>query len=405
MRPDLLLFPCERDGAPALSWARVGARGGKVKTGIAQAGGKPPPTADAERTILLVPGEDVAVCEVALPARSDAQAQVAAGFAVEDLIAQPLDDVHVVAGPAAAADKGRAIAVVDRGRFASWRVLLDQMRTSADLIAPDYMALPAESGGATVVDLGDRVLVRAGGAGFAAEPEIAREALGGFLADAGCTSAQIWSDRADELLPAPARASLAVQHEPAPGNEELARLFARGLETRPAVELSRADVPVDAVFVLVWRRWRAAVALAAAAAVGYVALTGIQIASFERARAANYVEAEQLLADAFPDIGRIVNPRVQLRAQLGAAGGDGAAFTALSGLVADSVRGVESLQVDSVRFEAGRAELSVGVRYATYEDIERLRAAISARGGVMEEGGSRQAGETMISDIVVRAAS
>ena len=47
----------------------------------------------------LLPGEDVVIYAVALPNLPAGQRRAAATFAVEDLIAQPLDQVRVVMGP------------------------------------------------------------------------------------------------------------------------------------------------------------------------------------------------------------------------------------------------------------------------------------------------------------------
>jgi len=414
MKGDVLFFP-DAQGA-GLSWVCVGPDGGKVKMGRVAldehgASARSSRAPDADRVTLLAPGEAVVVHTVELPARTDAQARTAAPFAVEDMTAQPLDDVHVVAGPREKDSARREIAVVDCAAFAAWRSALEASSVVVDQIIPDFMAVPVEPDEVAIVDLGDRVLVRGAGLGFAIEADVIGEVLSAALEHSKASVLRLWTDRADALVSPQQRASFTVHVEPQLDGAGVARLFQRGLDARAGahagtgggVDLSAADAGPDAGFAFDWRRWRVAAGLALVAGLSYAALQLVQIASLERERTAAYAEAEQILRAAFPDMQRIVNPRAQLRARLGAAGGGSLAFLSLSGLVADSVRDIESLQVETIRFDAARAELDVTIRYVDYADVERLSAAVAGRGGQVEEGGSRRSGELMVSDIVVRA--
>jgi general secretion pathway protein L len=397
---DLLLFVSPDE--PGLSWARVGAHGGKVTTGRTGADAKPLRLRDGERVTLLVPGDDVALHRVELPARTQAQARAAAPYAVEDLVAQPLDDVYVIPGPRRADDSRRAVAVADRAVFGAWRDAFAAAGAAADRIVADFMALPAAPDEVCVVDLGARVLAHGAGVGFAIEAELAREVLAAALARSEARAVRLWSDRPDEILPKTARDGREISLERALDDEALAQLFQRGLEADAVLDLSHADAPPRDDFTIEWKRWRMAAALALAAGLGYAALLVVQTASLDRETDAAYAEAEALLREAFPDIGRVVNPRAQLRARLGEQDHNAAAFLALSGLVADSVREIDSLEISSIRFDAARAELDIVIRYARYDDVDRLSSAILARGGELEEGGSRASGDLMMSDIVVR---
>lgn len=407
---DLLLFPswsnhAADDDRAGFRWICVDPRGGKSKTGMSGGDAKKSNPPAADRVILLAPGELVAAHDVELPARTDAQARAAAGYAVEDLTAQPLDEVIVAAGPAREQGSRRTVAVVDRDVFAGWRAALAGQGLAPDLIVPDYMALPCAPDGASLADLGDRVLVRLGAAGFAIEADIAGEVIAAYLAQANVRSVRAWTDRLDVLLSASAQAGRTIEVEPPLTEETFAQLLHEGLQSPPDVDLARADAPPSDVLMVVWRRWRTGVVLGFVAAFAYAALLMFQTASYDRARDDAYAEAEQAIRGAFPEITRVVNPRAQLRSRLGEAQADGAAFVALSGLIADSMRDIETIEVDAVRYDAARDALDVAIRYAAYDDVERLGAAVSARGGVMEEGGSRRVGDAMVSDISVRAGS
>ena len=406
MKRDLFLFP-DADGPGAgdagLAWARVDGPAGAVTTGWAENAQGLPKRGATDRVVLLAPGEDVAVHMIDLPARTEAQARAAAGFAVEDLVAEPLDEVHVIAGPRPALGGARAIGVIARPRFAAWRATLDAFVVTPDHILPDTLATPLDPDAVTILDLGARVLVRGPALAFAVEEALAREVIDASLADADVAALRIESDRPDALVGPGSRAGRSVDVAPAPNDAALAHRFQRGLDGPLPLDLATADAAPDAGLAFDARRWRLAAGLALAAGLGYAALLVTQITALDRATDAAYAEAEEVLRAAAPDIGRVVNPRAQLRARLAEAGGDGQAFVALSGLVADSVRGIASLEVDAIRYDAARTELAVAIRYAAYEDVERLKAAVDARGGLLEEGGSRRVGALMGGDVVVRA--
>jgi general secretion pathway protein L len=110
-------------------------------------------------------GEDVLLLVVTMPAMPAAQRRAAVAFAVEDRIAAPLDDVHVVLGPAIGDDGNWLVAVIARDVLA--RVAPDRKTR----LLPDTLALPVpDAGHWSVWTDGNRVLVRtADGAGFATQ--------------------------------------------------------------------------------------------------------------------------------------------------------------------------------------------------------------------------------------------
>jgi general secretion pathway protein L len=120
---------------------------------------------------MLVPSEQVLLLAVAMPAMPSAQRRAAVAFAVEDRIAAPLDDVHVVLGPALPSSSP-----AQGGQY--WLVAVVAQAVLAALppgrklrLLPDVLALPVpQTGQWSVWTQGLRVLVRTGdGAGFATD--------------------------------------------------------------------------------------------------------------------------------------------------------------------------------------------------------------------------------------------
>ena len=110
-----------------------------------------------------LPSEQALLLAVSLPRMTASQRKAAVAFAVEDQIARPLDDVHVVLGPALP-DGRWLVAVVARDVLASFQTAAPGMR-----ILPEAMALPVPDMGqwsARVVE--SRVVLRmADGTGMA----------------------------------------------------------------------------------------------------------------------------------------------------------------------------------------------------------------------------------------------
>ena len=112
---------------------------------------------------LILPGEDVVLMSVTLPALAPAPRRAAAAFAVEDRLAQPLEDVRVVLGSQLPAGSGQwLVAVVSEQRIA--RISAAEPDRA---VLTDVMYLPVPPAGWAVQCTADRMLVRlADGSGF-----------------------------------------------------------------------------------------------------------------------------------------------------------------------------------------------------------------------------------------------
>ena len=119
----------------------------------------------------LLSGEDVVIHAITLPNLPPGQRRAAAAFAVEDLVAQPLDQVRVVLGPQYPEGSGNwLVAVVERA-------LLERAVGQASLARPvlaEVMRLPIPEKGWSVAQRDGRLLIRmADGSGFALDRSLA----------------------------------------------------------------------------------------------------------------------------------------------------------------------------------------------------------------------------------------
>ena len=116
---------------------------------------------------LALPTEHALLLRVALPLPSHRQRLAAVGFAVEDLIAEPLEASHVALGPELAPGEYLAM-VVREADMAAWGA---RARDAGLRLVPDALGLPVPAeGGLSVREAGARVLARrADGTGFATD--------------------------------------------------------------------------------------------------------------------------------------------------------------------------------------------------------------------------------------------
>lgn len=135
--------------------------------------------------IAIAPATRVAHFCLPLPARNDAEALQAAPFAIEDDLAQPVEDVHLALGPRRKESGLRDIYAADRTLVAGWISQLDDAGFVEASLVPEQAFVDA---GLSRVDLPDHILLRQDGRivaiGNRLPPEL-RGALLGGVAEGG----------------------------------------------------------------------------------------------------------------------------------------------------------------------------------------------------------------------------
>ncbi|MDP5281239.1 type II secretion system protein GspL [Sphingomonas sp. DG1-23] len=126
---------------------------------------------------IVVPTEQVRLLAVDLPLASRAKRLEALPFAVEELIAEPVESVHLALG-AEVAPKRYLVGVVRHELMTAWVDSAEDAGLGHAAMVPDALALPRPAEGEWSVDLGaDRAVVRAGdGTGFAIPPAMLQAA-------------------------------------------------------------------------------------------------------------------------------------------------------------------------------------------------------------------------------------
>src|SRR3984893_11318188 len=161
---DWLLLRLPRTPEEPATWLVADARG--TPAGPAQAGplnlvGTP---AAGRRVCVLVPGADVLLAEPDVPVRAGAKLQQLVPYALQEHLADDIDDLHFAIGKRAGEASRVPVAVVARAQLDEWLAMLRASGIEPDAIYADSDLLPRNPGQAVALLEEDAVFVRAPGA-------------------------------------------------------------------------------------------------------------------------------------------------------------------------------------------------------------------------------------------------
>jgi general secretion pathway protein L len=161
---DWLLLRLPRTPEEPATWLIASAAGaplaatqsGPLAEAAAAAGGR--------RVCALVPGSDVMLAEPELPPRSGARLQQLVPYALEEQLADNIDELHFAIGRRAPDSNRTPVAVVGRTLMDEWLAALRAAGLQPDCLYADSELLPANPGQAVALLEEDTVFVRAPGA-------------------------------------------------------------------------------------------------------------------------------------------------------------------------------------------------------------------------------------------------
>lgn len=385
-------------------WALVSAAEGVLMDGCGDSVEALPEGTVIECTVALIPADLIHLRHLTIPARSERAAQQAAPFAIEEYLAAPLDTQLIACGLPDGANQ-RWVAALDAGLAGAWGALAERVAIRPVYAVSEAMLLSPGEDALACAFIDGRIVwhSRSGAGGLAGgAPDAVSDLV--LPALAGAVSGQTISLSGGQASHHAALDGQAVRHGPAIDVYQAASaLHLATLKAAPAVLGARLAASAD--WAAVVQPWRRAAALALAA--GGLALAIVAAEGVWLSREAQRFEAASLAAftAAFPDVRRVVNPRVQLEQRLreaDVASGGADSFLALTSALAGVVSDAPHIDITAVRFQADRAELSVAARYRDFADFEALRSAGEAAGLQLEDAGARQGAEGVDGEFIVR---
>lgn len=324
--------------------------------------------AEGHRIVVLVPGADVRLTRITVPARQPAKVLQAAPYALEEQMAEDVDTLHFALGPRQS-DLSFPVAVVARGLMEQWLAPFRERGLRPEALIPETLCLPPTQPGqwSALAEPG-HVTVRT-------------DAYSGF----GCVTEDLplFLEMTDQ-----SRATTLRMIVPQTVNEDFTRLqwpleLLPGF-TDPLAALLQNFAPDRSLNLLqgsysqredlrrLWQPWRAAAILAAIWIMASAAQHLIQASRLSRQVAAQEQQNIQRYQALFPAETRIVNLEAQAAQQMkllqgGSQGGMLPLMETLSGALTAS----HGLTLQAVQYREG--ELFVSLTGTDLQQLETLR--------------------------------
>jgi general secretion pathway protein L len=186
---------------------------------------------------------------------------------------------------------------------------------------------------------------------------------------------------------------------------ELTALLASNLNEKSQINLLQGQyLRVDKT-TLQWKRWLPAVVLGAVFTGLSMATTVKDYYTYEQQSKALDLEIRKTFQDAFPDIKRIVDPRVQMEQQLKALQGSGKGFAQFSNLfipAAEIVNKAPNTTLESISFRDGQLDLQLTIK--ELQALEPLKSQLRAAGLNVEIRSANASGSQVTSHIRITGA-
>lgn len=350
--------------------------------------------APGRRVVLFVPGADVRLAAVQVPARAPQRILQAAPYALEDQLAEDVDTLHFAIGAPGAAEGGaHPVAIVARARMEAWLAPLRERKVRADMLAPETLCLPApEAGRWTGLAEPGRVTVRTGAwSGFACAPE----ELGTYLqiADPDArASLRVFVTRDVEFDFSRAGRPL----ELLPGYPSALEVLARHWQPQTSINLLQGAYSEKRDWQRVAQPWR----IAGTLALVWLALAGVHQSAvawragreLDAQAASNFARCQQVLprdcisAELMP---AVVEQQTRLR---GAGGATRGPLLQLLGTLNAALQATPGMTLESLQFREGALYLSL--TGTDLQALEALRAWYGSHRGAQLQVEAANAGVT-----------
>lgn len=326
----------------------------------------------------LLPACDVVLKEVPLPGKPNRQMLQALPYMLEEEQAEDIEQLLVLPAQTIQRDSQylQQVAVLRRSLLEQWLELLQQAGFAPRRLLPDALLLPLLEQ-PVAVQLGSQWLLRNG------------DWQGSCIDDSWWPDYLQLAALPEILSYSPWPDSCADQpHQLAPAELPLA-LLAQRLDTVSFNLLQGAYAPKKASNKH-WAQWRLSGSLAAACAVLYLSLVGVEAWQFSREATAARAEASALYKQQFPQE-RIVNLKRQVERKLAASGAQGQnSLLAMLGGMTPALGGAEPVVLNNLKFDSKKSELKLLATAASFQRFEALKAQLQQQGYQVEQGALSQ---------------
>ncbi|MCI0917379.1 type II secretion system protein GspL [Pseudomonas stutzeri] len=330
---------------------------------------------------LVLPAEVCSAVAVNLPTRKARWISQALAYAVEELLAENVDDLHLTHGDALDDGRRRVIAV-RRQLLADWLADLQAQGLTIVAIHVDADLLPRD--GTQLMVIGARALL-----GGAQEARLAFDLQQWPHLAGQCPSPRHGHGTPDEAPP------LLDDYQPV---DDPYRFLAAGRAA--ALNLAQGDFAVKAAGSGLGR-WKPALVVLALVLAVQLIFNLVQAWSLER-QAERYAQSSRALySELFPEDRRIVNLRAQFDEHIGQRAGGPSGFMRLLDEVALAMTEGVAVTVSQLDYNQTRGDLALQVRASDFATLEQLRQRLGETAENVQLGSASRDGDAVSARVVV----
>ena len=342
------------------------------------------------KVVVLAPGIDCLLASAKIPGRNRQKLMRAVPYALEEQVADEVENLHFALGPALE-DGVWSVAALQRQYMDALLAAAVGAGLDVQQVIPEQLAIPFSEGGISVVIEGEVALVRTGRqAGYAIDKDNLGPLLAASVGEEEESPALKLYVQQDSTLPDLQAWPGDVQTETFAGDP--LQLYAQGLEV-DAINLLQGDYSRTGEWGRVLKPWRATAALLLAGVIVSHVVMAVDYFRLSKESEALQARIEQTYREAFPNARRIVNPRAQMQQQLDQLQKTGAGsnrFLVLVGKSGKVLRGTKGIEITSANFRAGR--LDVDLTATDLQLLDKLKQDLVQAGGLAVEIQSAAAG-------------
>jgi general secretion pathway protein L len=348
--------------------------------------------AAGRRVCVLVPGADVLLTEAEVPAKTAAAKILqVVPFALEEQLAEDIEDLHFAVGKRHGDSTRMPVAVVSRPVIENWLITLRTSGISPEIMYADSELIPANPGQSVALLDGDGITVRPSGSAAVNMPidaltealELARVPEGETPAEGAAsrslllyTGAAEWHQHAKEVEALREKFD-GIKVQLLTGGP--LALFAQQLPTTHSINLLQGLYAPTSTFSASWKSWRIAALLLAGLVMLHIGGRAAELFALKRTEKALDASIAETFRSAMPGEQSTLNARRRMEQRLLAAqnGGDGGLLAALDALA--QARGTApEATVQALSFREGALDLKLTAPDAN--SLDRISQSLRAGG-------------------------
>ncbi len=352
--------------------------------------------------LLAAPGEAVILTQAVLPGRNRAARLKAIPFALEDYLAEDVEELHFATANLLA--DPTPVAVMRRAVMQDWLDACTQAGLKLQAVIPDPLLLPYEEGAWSLLLDDGRAVVRSGRwQGFAIDQDDLELLLNLALTEAGEPPPQylqVWGGEQLELT----GLNIEVRRSDAP--VAALAVLAAGYNPATVIDLLQGPYGSQTQWNEQLRPWRLAAALAGI----WLLLQGVlqwdEYRQLQREQTRLTAAMQQVYKEAAPDAQKLVNPRVQMENRLRELRGTNAtAITFLELLYrgGQTLQSLPGVTLRSMRYKEN--QLDFDLEGANLEIFDQLKRRLGELAGLETQVRTTKREDKVESQVVLKKAA